>query len=472
MKKLLVTILVFLFYSIVIDQAGNNFSAHASPNGTHSNAQNDLINPITSATITPEEAGMNSNRLARIDSIVKDGIKKKAFPGCQVLVLKGGKPVYAKCFGNYTYETSPKVMPFTMYDLASLSKTTGTLLAIMKLYDDGELKLTDKASNYLTFLRGTDRENITITDLLFHQSGLPAGLPFYSLAIEKNNTPAFLVSAADKSHFIRMGGNKVTGSTYKYKLDWVSKIPSVEYTSQVSDSFFINNRFHDAAMLMIARTHLYSKAYVYSCVNFILLKEIAETISGTTLDAFLNSEFYIPMKLNNMAYLPLRTHKKEEIAPTLKSDFLRYGVVQGYVHDPDAAFLGGVSGNAGLFATAGDVATVYQMILNQGELDGKQYLSKETCKLFTTTTSASGRRGLGFDKPVPSKPLHTPCCISAPASVYGHTGYTGTCCWVDPVNKLIYVFLSNRTYPNDGENKLARMGVRTKIQEVIYQSMK
>jgi CubicO group peptidase (beta-lactamase class C family) len=178
------------------------------------------------------------------------------------------------------------------------------------------------------------------------------------------------------------------------------------------------------------------------------------------------------MKLNNIAYLPLRKHKREDIAPTLKKDYLRNGVIQGFVHDPSAAFLGGVSGNAGLFATAGDVATIYQMLLNNGEYEGKSYLCAETCKLFTTTVSESGRRGLGFDKPVPSKPNTNPCCVSAPQAVYGHTGYTGTCCWVDPVNKLVYVFLSNRTYPGDGPNKLASMSIRPKIQEVIYQSIK
>jgi CubicO group peptidase (beta-lactamase class C family) len=156
----------------------------------------------------------------------------------------------------------------------------------------------------------------------------------------------------------------------------------------------------------------------------------------------------------------------------LKKDFLRNGVIQGYVHDPAAAFLGGVSGNAGLFASAHDVAQVYQMLLDKGELDGKRYLSAETCRIFTTTTSASGRRDLGYDKPVSKNPKYSPCCISAPPVVYGHTGYTGTCCWVDPANRLVYVFLSNRTYPDDGVNKLAKMGIRSKIQEVIYQSIK
>lgn len=468
MKKQITTLLVFLFSIILIDQAGNNFIARTTANDVFPTTGRDPINPTAPTLYSPHDVGMSSVKLARIDSIVKDGIEARAFPGCEVLVMKEGKPIYDKCFGNYTYDAVQKVKPTTMYDLASLSKTTGTLLAIMKLYDNGKLKLTDKASSYLTFLRGTDKENISITELLFHESGLPAGLPFYRLAIEKNNTPSFLASAKDTMHSVRMG----SCTTFKYKEDWVSKIPSVEYTSQVSDSFYINNRFHKAAMQMIADTHLRSKTYCYSCVNFILLKEIVEAISGMTMDVFLDREFYIPLKLNHMAYLPLRTHKKEEIAPTLKRDFLRNGVIEGYVHDPDAAFLGGVSGNAGLFATARDVATVYQMLLNNGEMDGKRYLSAETCRLFTTTTSASGRRGLGYDKPVPSNPKYDPCCISAPSAVYGHTGYTGTCCWVDPVNSLVYVFLSNRTYPYDGVNKLAKMSIRPKIQEVIYQSMK
>ena len=420
---------------------------------------------LFASTSSPEEVGMSAEKLSHIDSIVKDGIQANAYPGCQVLILKKGKLVYDKCFGTYTYESGQKVTPNTLYDLASLSKTTGTLLAIMKLYDNGLLKLTDKASLYLPFLRGTDKENITITELLFHESGLPASLPFYRLAVDKSikSNPAASVVPSE---------NMITGPEFQYKPDWVSRIFSAEFPLQVSDSFYVSIRLHEAAMQMIAKTPLRSKNYVYSCVNFILLKEIAETVSGVSLDRYLDREFYSPLKLNSMTYLPLRTHKKEEIAPTLKKDFLRNGQLQGYVHDPDAAILGGVSGNAGLFATAHDVAAVYQMLLNHGLMNGKRYLSEETCKLFTTTTSPSGRRGLGYDKPVPANPGHSPCCPSAPAEVYGHTGYTGTCCWVDPVNDLVYVFLSNRTYPNDSVNKLAKMGIRTKIQEVIYQSMK
>lgn len=488
MKKQILTLLVLFFSIIITDQAGNNNSARTSANGAYPPSKKDTLYANASALFKPEDLGMSSKRLSRIDSIVKAGIKAKVFPGCQVLVLKEGKPVYDKCFGNYTYETKQEVKPTTMYDLASLTKTTGTLLAIMKLYDEGKLKLTDNASQYLTFLQGTDKSNITIKELLFHESGLPAGLPFYSLAIEQRNLPVAKKSAhkSKSTHKTKTAPkpkpvivvkpqvrkpNSIANTTFKFKEDWVSKIPSDDYALQVADSFYVNKRFHQASMEMIAKAHLYGKTYCYSCINFILLKEIAETISGTTMDVFLDSEFYTPMKLNNLTYLPLRKHKKEDIAPTLQRDGLRNGRVQGYVNDPDAAFLGGVSGNAGLFATATDVGSVYQMLLNNGELDGNRYLSAETCRLFTTTTSKSGRRDLGYDKPVPANQKHNPCCKSAPQVVYGHTGYTGTCCWVDPVNKFVYVFLSNRTYPSDGINKLAKTGIRTKIQELIYQSM-
>jgi len=472
MKKQLTTILAFLFSIILMNQAGNTYYAPANSSGAFCAIERTDIDPANPSHSIPKEAGMSHAGMYRIDSIVRDGIVSRAFPGCRVLVLKDGKTIYDKCFGNYTYEAVQKVKPNTMYDLASLSKTTGTLLAIMKLYDSGKLKLTDKASKYLSFLSGTNKKDITITELLFHESGFPASLPFYRLATEKNNTPSFMASSKTSTNIVRMGGYKSANAVLKYKEDWVSKVPSEEFPSQVSDSFYLTIRFHKAAMQLIANAHLNSKAYCYSDLNFILLKEIVETITGSTLDVYLDKEFFEPMELDNLAYLPLRTHKIEEIAPTEKIDFLRNGVIQGYVQDPDAAFFGGISGNAGLFGSALDVAKVYQMVLNQGEIDGQRYLSKETCSVFTTTTSASGRRGLGYDKPNPANPKHSPCCISAPKSVYGHTGYTGTCCWVDPVNNLIYVFLSNRTYPNEGGNKLAKMGIRTKIQEVIYQSIK
>lgn len=408
---------------------------------------------------------------ARIDSIVKDGIAAKAFPGCQVIVWKDGKSVYDKCFGKYTYTGKQRVGPNTMYDLASLSKTTGTLLAIMKLYDQGKINLDAKVSNYLPFLRGTNKDAITIKELLFHESGLPATLYFYKLTIEpKNDKITARKSKRQIKHKANVNFTSYTRPSITYNKDWVSSSPSDEYPYQVADFIYVNRKFHDAAMQMIVDAPLKKKSYLYSCVNFILLKEVVETISGVSMDIFLDKSYYLPMNLKYTAYLPLRKHAKSEIAPTVENDLLRGKILQGYVHDESAAFLGGISGNAGLFSSAKDVATIYQMLLNGGEWAGKRYLKRETCQLFTATTSASGRRKLGFDKSLPLDPSNSPCCEAAPTEVYGHTGFTGTCCWVDPINRLVYVFLSNRVYPNPSNSKLSKMRIRSKIQSVIYQN--
>ena len=208
------------------------------------------------------------------------------------------------------------------------------------------------------------------------------------------------------------------------------------------------------------------------------------------MDAFLEQEFYAPMGLKRTGYLPLRGAatagtayagivsgghaplSKSEIIPSSFDPFLRKTVLQGFVHDESAAFQGGVSGNAGLFSNATEVARIYQMLLNGGELDGKRYLSPETCRVFTTTVSRISRRGLGFDKPDCQNPAKSPCAAATPSTVYGHTGFTGTCAWVDPTNGLVYVFLCNRIYPNVWNTKLMKMDIRTRIQEVMYQAVK
>jgi len=459
MKKQVSTYLFFLFSIVVVAQVVPATIDKPKTKNHSTVTTKELNQPVVSR--------MKPVTFAAIDSIAEDGIEKRVYPGCQVLVLKDGKPVYDKCFGYLTYANTQKVKPTTLYDLASLSKTTGTLIAIMKLYDDRKLSLTDKASMYLPFLRGTDKENITITELLFHESGLAASLPFYKMVIEEIRTNHKKKSSR-KRH---KADNADAGVTVLFKDGWVSKTYSDDYKIHVAENFYVVNHFHDDAMQKIANSRLNAKVYCYSDVNFMLLKEIVETISGKTLNVFLNEGFYTPMKLDHLTYLPLESHAKDEIAPTVENDVLRGKILQGYVHDASAAFMGGISGNAGLFANATDVARVYQMILNGGEIDGVRYISQETCRIFTTTTSASGRRGLGYDKPVATNPRINPCCISAPNSVYGHTGYTGTCCWVDPENKLVYVFLSNRVYPDDGRNKLSKMQIRSKIQEVIYQTI-
>lgn len=431
------------------------------------------ITPKTPLHFIPEEYGLSSALLKKIDTIALDGIQQGAYPGCQVVVLKNGHIMFDKSFGTYTGKGSPRVESTNIYDLASLSKTTGTLLAVMKLYDKGRFNLTDKISDYLPFLQRTDKKDITIQEILYHQSGLPSWLPFYQETIDKDSYDGRLFSARkDAHHPVQIGTTTWANPKFKFKSEYISPVKTGDYTVQICDSLWLNRSFRKVIEEKIVEAPLKQKRYVYSDIGFILLGMLVEQLAGMPMEAYLQREFYEPMGLERTGYLPLRRFAKSEIVPSNKDRFLRKETMQGYVHDEASAFFGGLAGNAGLFSTAREVARVYQMLLNGGEIDGQRYLSKETCQLFTTEVSKISRRGLGFDKPDMEDPKKGNCASGVPAEVYGHTGFTGTCAWVDPVNDLVYVFLSNRIYPNVTNRKLNQLHIRERIQEAIYGAMK
>ena len=431
------------------------------------------ITPETPLHFIPEEHGLSSALLKKIDTIALDGIQQGAYPGCQVVVLKNGHVMVDKAFGTYAGKGSPGVESTDIYDLASLSKTTGTLLAVMKLYDKGRFNLTDKISDYLPFLQRTDKKDITIREILYHQSGLPPWLPFYQEVIDKDSYDGRLFSARkDAHHPVQIGTATWANPRFKFKSEYISPVETGDYTIQICDSLWLNRSFRKVIEEKIVEAPLKQKRYVYSDIGFILLGMLVEQLAGMPMEAYLQREFYEPMGLERTGYLPLRRFAKSEIVPSNKDRFLRKETLQGYVHDEASAFFGGLAGNAGLFSTAREVARVYQMLLNGGEIDGKRYLSKETCNLFTTETSKISRRGLGFDKPDMEDPKKGNCASGVPAGVYGHTGFTGTCAWVDPENDLVYVFLSNRIYPNVTNRKLNQLHIRERIQEAIYDAMK
>ena len=402
---------------------------------------------------------MNSRLLSRIDEIAQEGIEGGAYPGCQVVVLKDGKEMYNKAFGTHTWGGAAvpsanrllsvsdipgaglPVLPTDVYDLASLTKTTATLLAVMKLYDKGRLSLTDRASDYLLWLQDTDKKNITIRQLLLHESGLPSTLLFYQEAIDKESYEGTLFKARpDAQHSVQIGRQTWANPKFKFREGLVSKVRTAEHTLQVSDSLWLSRSFKEEYRQKIVKTPLRDRRYRYSCVGFILLQQVVEARTGMSMDAFLEQEFYAPMGLKRTGYLPLQggatagavytgtvsgAHQpipKAEIVPSSVDPFLRKTVLQGFVHDESAAFQGGVSGNAGLFSNATEVARIYQMLLNGGELDGRRYLSAETCRVFTTTVSGISRRGLGFDKPDRRNPAkarvqlpHRPPSMGIPA---------------------------------------------------------
>lgn len=424
----------------------------------------------------PQDYGMDAGILNKIDEIALEGIEAKAYPGCQVLVLKDGAPVYEKCFGSFTYEPSTKVTSEHLYDIASLTKTTATLLAVMKLYDEGKFGLTDRISKYVPVLKGSPKERITIEELLLHQSGLPAFWPFYREAIDDSSYVGQLYKARpDAGHRLQVDRRLYVANSFGYKKVYISSVPSDSFPLRISDSLYVSPAFPKRMLEMIASDEipLRDRRYRYSCLNFMLLKEMVENLAGEPLDVFLEREFYQPMGMAHTLYKPLERYPKEQIVPTVKKDYLRSRMMlQGYVHDEIAAFMGGVSGNAGLFSNARDVAKVYQMLIDGGMYNGKRYFSLETCNLFMTKTSHISRRGLGFDKPDKQNPAKGPCAEEAPAEVIGHTGFTGTCAWADPKNRLVFVFLSNRIYPRPFDHKaLMGLNIRPRIQQVMYQAL-
>ena len=424
----------------------------------------------------PEDYGMDASVLSKVDEIALEGIKEKAYPGCQVLIMKDGIPVYDKCFGTFTYEDSKKVEPEHLYDIASLTKTTGTLLAVMKLYDEGKFGLTDPISKYVPAMKGSRKGRIIIEDLLYHQSGLPGSHPFYREAINDSSyTGAFFKARIDANHHLRVDNRLYVVDDFKYKEEYLSATSSDEYPLQVAENLFVSPTFSKKILEMIAsdKIPLRDRRYRYSCLNFVLLKEMVERISGMPMDEYLEKEFYAPMGMKFTLYNPMRRFSSEQIVPTIQKDYLRgRKELRGYVHDEIAAFMGGVSGNAGLFSNARDVAKVYQMLVDGGQYGGKRYLSLETCQLFMNKTSRISRRGLGFDKPEPAVGKG-PCADEAPKEVVGHTGFTGTCAWADPKNGLVFVFISNRVYPRPFDHKkLMTLNIRPRIQQLMYQALK
>lgn len=431
------------------------------------------ITPQTPLHFLPEELGFSSALLKRIDSIALEGIRQGAYPGCQVVVLSDGHVVWDKAYGTHTGKGSAPVESSHIYDLASLTKTTATLLALMKLYDKGRFNLTDKIADYLPFLQGTDKKDITIQEILYHESGLPSWLPFYQEVIDKDSYNGRLFSARrDARHTVRIGTSTWANPNFKFKKDHISPVRTEEHTIQLCENLWLNPSFRKVMEEKIVEAPLRPKRYIYSDIGYLLLGMLVEHLAGMPMNTYLEREFYEPMGLKHTGYLPLRRQSSPEIIPSCRDRFLRKTALRGFVHDEASAFWGGLGGNAGLFSTAREVAHIYQMLLNGGEIDGCRYLSKETCELFTTSVSKISRRGLGFDKPDMKDWKKGNCAAEAPAEVYGHTGFTGTCAWADPANGLVYVFLSNRIYPDVTNRKLISLHIRERIQQAIYEAMK
>lgn len=418
----------------------------------------------------PEDVGLNSVVLSGIDSIVNDGIAKGAMPGCQVLVARKGVVVFQRSYGYHDYSNTQTVKNTDLYDLASVTKISATLPSIMKLYDEEKIKLDEKVYHYLPELKKTNKKNIPLYDLLTHQAGLPAFVPFYQQAIDVNSIGGVLMSRKkDSVYSVQIDKGLYVNKNYRYKSGLVSSVSDSLHSLQIADSLFILPSFKDSIWERIKRVSISEdKKYVYSDLSFLILQRVVERMSNRSLDEYASDNFYQELGASSVTFNPSLKYNRAEIVPTERDSFLRKQLLRGYVHDQNAAFMGGVAGHAGLFANANDLAKLYQMYLNGGSYGGKTFLSKETCAYFTSYKTQGSRRGLGFDRHMPTVQGDS---VRASDALYGHTGFTGTCVWVDPKEEIVYIFLSNRVNPESWNKGLMKLNIRGRIEDKIYEAI-
>jgi len=395
---------------------------------------------------TPESVGMNTAKLQKIDSIMSHAIEEQMTPGAQIVVARQGKVVYQKNFGYQTYEKDLPVTDTTVYDLASLTKILATLPLVMELDEQEVLDFNTTLGELLPVFKGSNKANINLQDMLMHYARLQAWIPFYVSTQEAR--------------------------TKKLSKDYYSTIPSAMFNTQVADNMYIRKDIGDTIINTIKLSKLEkSRSYKYSDLPYYILKYYLEAYYETSLQNIAQDHFYKPLGANYTGYLPNTRFDSLQIAPTEDDRLWRNQIIRGYVHDQGAAMQGGIGGHAGLFSTANDVAKLMQTFLNGGTYGGKEFLQKETIEKYNTCyyCAQNVRRGVGFDKPQLGNAGPTCNCVSM--SSFGHSGFTGTFAWADPDEEIVYVFLSNRTFPDATNRKLIKEDIRSEIQKVIYESI-
>lgn len=393
----------------------------------------------------PENVGMDSKKLAKIDSIATYAIKQKATPGMQILVARKGQIIYRKSFGFQKYDSIQKVKNTDIYDVASLTKVLATLPMVMKQYDKKRISLDTHLCQMLPLFENSNKADATLLDMLTHQARFQAWIPFYKNTLDSLKHPDSLY----------------------YRMAY-----SEEFPTKVANNLYLRKDYNTVMLKMIADSPLLDKKqYKYSDFSFIILKEYLERALDKKLDVLVEEQFYKHLGATTMTYNPLNKFESTRIAPTEEDTYFRYQTIQGYVHDMAAAMQGGVSGHAGLFSNSIDVAKMMQLYLQKGKYGDQEFFSEKTFNDFNKCyyCKDGNRRGVGFDKPQLGKEGPTCGCVSMTS--FGHTGFTGTMAWADPEKEIVYVFLSNRTYPNAEPNKLSKLNIREQIQEIIYQSI-
>ena len=407
------------------------------------------INNNSLPVVDPITVGLDPVKLNAIDSIAEDAIKNNATPGAVVLVVKDGKVAYQKAFGKYDYDKPEPVTLQSIFDMASVTKICATTLCVMKLYDEGKLDLQKHLGDYLPWVRGSNKENLLIENILLHQAGLVSYIPFYKETLDIDaKTPLSKIYSSKQSD---------------------------SFSIRVAENLYMRTDWRDTMYKRILESKLgIADKYIYSDNDFIFLGKVVEAITGQTLDQYVKKTFYDPLGLTATGFKPRERFTLDRIIPTETEKYFRLQHLRGDVHDPGSAMFGGVAGHAGLFSTAYDLGVIMQMLLNSGTINGKQFIKPETIQLFSAYNTSISRRGFGFDKPEKDNAMLKepyPSKFASPLT-FGHTGYTGTCVWADPKYNIVFVFLSSRVNPNGGDNLLlSRLNVRGKIQDAIYNAM-
>jgi len=396
----------------------------------------------------PERVGMDSETLAGIDTIIQEMIEKKAAPGCQILAAKDGRIVFHKAYGHFTYDKKRAVRKTDIYDVASVTKTCASTLSLMKLYDEQKFDLNARIDRYIAEADTSNKGDLSVRLALAHHARLAGWIPFYKSTVsDSRRNPQPLEK-------------------------YYSKILKPGFTIPVADSLFLRTDYRDSIWHRIYISELKDKKrYKYSDLAFYFMHKTIHNLVGEPINTYVENSFYKPLGLHKTGYLPLHKHDRSNIAPTEEDDYFRKQRIQGHVHDMGAAMLGGVSGHAGLFSNAKELAVIYQMLLNGGSYGGTQYIQPETIKVFTTRYPESTRRGLGFDMKElnPNKSLN----MSELASdgTFGHLGFTGIAAFADPEENLVYILVSNRTYPDMNNYKFGKGEYRPRVQSQIYKAM-
>ncbi len=381
-----------------------------------------------------------------IDSIVNYAISKEAFPGAIVYVSYHGKPLVYQSYGFHTYDRLKPVEVSHIYDLASVTKVMAATVALMKLYDQGKVRLDDPIGSYVEGLGRSAIGKVTLREALAHQGGIQSWIPYYQEVLKKNG---------------------------RYRRKTISTEPSEQYPTQIATGKYLYKDFYEKRIKpMIKKAPVVKNpTYTYSGLLFYLVPEMVRSLSGESFDTFLRMHFYDSLGMRTVGFNPLHDFPLDRIVPTEIDTFFRNESIHGTVHDEGAILMNGVSGNAGLFGRAVEVAALWEMLLNEGKMGDHQYLKPSTIDLFTATQygGQNNRRALGFDKPLLVYDADkSSVAKSAGSRSYGHTGYTGTLVWADPDYDLVFVFLSNRVYPSRTQKMIYQLNVRPSIHQLIY----